>query len=320
MSESGPHDPVVVTPLDALPPGGRVVSVGAFDGVHLGHQHLLRRAVARAAELGLRSLAVTFEPLPPAVLRPDRFGGRVCALDDKLRAIAATGVDEITIIPFSRDYSRTSPELFMEDLSRCTRLRELWVGDDFALGKDRTGDIPRLTEIGRDLGFAVVALPRISLGEETVSSSEIRRAIQAGDARKAWRLLGRPFRISGEVVEGQKVGRALGFPTANVAPPPDLALPADGIYAAWAWLPGDLVPRPAVTYVGKRPAVNSGERMIETHLLDFDADIYGQTLRVDLLDRIRPDANFPSVDALIAQVEIDKVDARRILADLAAEW
>ncbi|HEU0115762.1 MAG TPA: riboflavin biosynthesis protein RibF [Thermomicrobiales bacterium] len=319
MSEAGPIEFVAVAPLAELPPGERIVSVGTFDGVHLGHQHLLRRTVDRAAALGLRSLAVTFEPPPPAVLRPDRFAGRICEPDDKLRAIAATGVDEITIIPFTREYSRTSPEQFMADLGRRTQLRELWVGEGFALGKDRAGDIPRLTAIGQDLGFAVVALPRISLGDETVSSSEIRRAIQAGDARKAWRLLGRPFRVSGEVVEGQKVGRALGFPTANVAPPPDLVVPADGIYAAWAWLPGDAAPRPAVTYVGTRPAVNTGARMIETHLLDFDADIYGQILRVDLLDRVRADADFPSVDALIAQVANDKADARRILADLAAE-
>ncbi|HEX5497960.1 MAG TPA: riboflavin biosynthesis protein RibF [Thermomicrobiales bacterium] len=319
MNEPGSIDFVAVTPLEALPPGGRVVSVGTFDGVHLGHRHLLRRTVERANDRDLRSLAVTFEPPPAAVLRPDRFAGRICEPDDKLRAIAATGVDEITIIPFTRDYSRTSPEQFMADLSRHTHLRELWVGEGFALGKDRTGDIPRLTEIGQALGFAVVALPRISLGGETVSSSEIRRAIEAGDARKAWRLLGRPFRVSGEVVEGQKVGRALGFPTANVVPPPDLVLPADGIYAAWAWLPDDAAPRPAVTYIGKRPAVNTGERMIETHLLDFDADIYGQILRVDLLDRVRPDANFPSVEALIAQVETDKANARRVLVDLAPE-
>jgi riboflavin kinase/FMN adenylyltransferase len=319
MSESSQIDAVAITPLEELPPGERIVSVGTFDGVHLGHQHLLRRAVERANDLGLRAVAVTFEPPPPAVLRPDRFAGRICEPGDKLRAIAATGVDEITIIPFTRDYSRTSPEEFMADLARGTHLRELWVGEGFALGKDRAGDIPRLTEIGQDLGFSVVAMPRISLDGETVSSSEIRRAIQAGDARTARRLLGRPFRVSGEVVEGKKLGRAMGFPTANVVPPPDLVVPADGIYAAWAWLPGDAAPRPAVTYVGKRPAVNTGERMIETHLLDFDADIYGQTLRVDLLERLRPDADFPSLDALIAQMEIDKANARRILSDLAAE-
>src|SRR5581483_765317 len=143
MSEPGPIDSVAVAPLDRLAPVPRIVSVGAFDGVHLGHRHLLRRTVERARALDLRALAVTFEPPPPAVLRPDRFAGRLCEPEEKLRSIAATGVDEITIIPFTRDYSRTSPEQFMADLARGTHLRELWVGEGFALGKDRAGDIPR---------------------------------------------------------------------------------------------------------------------------------------------------------------------------------
>ena len=199
-------------------------------------------------------------------------------------------------------------------LKEKTGLRELWVGEEFALGKDRVGTVERLTEIGADLGFRVVAVPRLTNGEEVVSSSRVRAAVMNGDVATARRLLGRPFRVTGEVVHGQHLGREIGFPTANVVPPDGLAPLADGIYAAWGWLPGDEPPRPAVAYVGSRPTVDDGERMVETHLLDFDGDLYGQTLATDLLERIRPDARFDSLDDLIAQMQIDKAQAREVLA------
>ena len=317
MSEPAPGPPPVVA-LDGLPPTPHVVSVGTFDGVHLGHRHLLRGAVARGRELGLPVAAVTFEPLPPAVLRPDRFAGRICTPAEKLAAIGATGVDAIAVVPFTLDFSRTSPERFMADLAAAARLRELWVGEGFALGKDRAGDVPRLTEIGRGLGFAVVALPRLTLDGETVSSSEVRRALLAGDVRRAWACLGRPHRVEGTVVHGKKVGRTIGFPTANLLPPADLVPLADGIYASWAWLDGDVAPRPAVTYIGRRPTVNTGERAIETHLLDFDGDLYGRHLQVDLLEHLRPDENFPTLDALVAQMGTDRANAQRVHAEVAA--
>ena len=298
--------------LDSSTP--RLVTIGAFDGVHRGHQRLLEQAVRRGVELGLPVAGVTFEPVPAAVLRPDAFLGRIATAEQKLALLAAAGMDEIVIVPFTRELSRWTPETFMRWLREQTALRELWVGEGFALGKDRTGTVERLQEIGSQLGFAVIAVPRLTNGEEVVSSSRIRAAVLAGDVATARRLLGRPFRVAGEVVHGRHLGREIGFPTANVAPPPELVPLADGIYAAWAWLPADTAPRPAVAYIGSRPTLDDGERMVETHLLDFDGDLYGQTLATDFLERLRPDARFPSLDALVAQMAIDKAQAREVLA------
>ena len=298
---------------EELAAGERVVTIGTFDGVHRGHRRLLDQAVQRGAELGLPVTGVTFEPVPAAVLRPEKFPGRISTPEEKLERLAEAGLDEIVVVPFTLELSRWSPEAFMTWLQEKTNLRELWVGEEFALGKDRAGTVERLTEIGAGLGFRVVAVPRLTNGQEVVSSSRVRTAVMNGDVATARRLLGRPFRVEGEVVHGQHLGRAIGFPTANVAPPAGLAPLADGIYAAWGWLPGDETPRPAVAYIGSRPTVDDGERMVETHLLDFDGDLYGQTLATDLLERIRPDARFDSIEDLIAQMQIDKAQARDVL-------
>jgi riboflavin kinase/FMN adenylyltransferase len=311
---SAPDAMPIIKTVDDLASGERVVTIGTFDGVHRGHQRLLGQAVQRGQELGLPVAGVTFEPVPAAVLRPEAFAGRVSTAEEKLDRLAAAGLDEIVVVPFTRELSQWTPEAFMAWLQEQTGLRELWVGEGFALGKDRAGTVDRLQAIGADLGFRVVAVPRLTNGEETISSSRVRKAVMEGDAGTARRLLGRPFRISGEVVHGQHLGRAIGFPTANVAPPPGLAPPADGIYAAWSHLPGDDAPHPAVAYIGSRPTVNGGDRMVETHLLEFDGDLYGQPLTTDLLERLRPDVRFDSLPDLVAQMERDKARAREVLA------
>jgi riboflavin kinase / FMN adenylyltransferase len=308
-----PVSPVAMT-ADELPPGERIVTIGTFDGVHRGHRRLLEQALQRGEALGLPVTGVTFEPVPAAVLRPEAFGGRISTPEDKLEQLAAAGLDEVVVVPFTRELSRWSPEDFMRWLKEKTGLHELWVGEEFALGRDRSGTVDRLTEIGAALGFRVVAVPRLTNGAEVVSSSRIREAVISGDVARARRLLGRPFRVSGEVVHGHHLGRTIGFPTANVPPPPGLAPLADGIYAAWARLAGEPTPRPAVAYIGSRPTVNGGDRMVETHLLDFDGDLYGQTLTTDLLERIRPDVRFDSLEDLVAQMRIDKAQAWDILA------
>jgi riboflavin kinase/FMN adenylyltransferase len=298
---------------DELSPGARIVTIGTFDGVHRGHQRLLEQAVRRGEELHLPVTGVTFEPVPMAVLRPEAFGGRISTPQEKLAQLAEAGLDEIVVVPFTHELSRRSPEEFMGWLKEKTGLRELWVGEEFALGRDRTGTIERLTAIGANLGFRVIAVPRLTNGTEVVSSSRVRAAVTSGDVATARRLLGRPFRIAGEVVHGERRGHQFGFPTANVAPPPDLAPLADGIYAAWAWLPGEDVPRPAAAYIGSRPTVHGVGRMVETHLLEFDGDLYGQTIATDFIEHIRPDATFSSVEDLIAQMKLDKEQAWEIL-------
>ena len=297
-----------------MTPRPSVATIGTFDGVHIGHQWLLKHVVNEARLRDLEAVAITFEPSPLKILRPDAFLGLINDHTIQERQLLATGIDRVVWIPFTIEVAATPPEAFMADLVAKTNLRHLVVGEDFALGRGRAGDITRLREIGTALGFTVEALPRQNFGEEHVSSTAIRQAILDGDVAKVRRLLGRPLRLEGEVVHGKKLGRTIGFPTANVLPPEGMVPLADGIYAAWAWLPGDTAPRPAITYVGKRPTVNTGDRVVETHLLDFDGDLYGQHLEVDLLEHLRPDAQFNSLEELVAQMQIDRRGAQAVHA------
>lgn len=305
---------LIVPELEQLEPARRVVTIGTFDGVHRGHHHLLALTVDRARALGARSTAITFEPIPASVLRPESYLGRICPADDKLTQIASSGIDEIVTLRFDRDFAQQTPEAFMTRLAATGELLEVWVGESFALGRNRAGNVRRLGEIGTELGFTVHAVPRLHLDGENISSSAIREAIWAGDVTRAWTFLGRPFRVTGEVIHGAHLGRTIGFPTANVVPPANLVSLADGIYASYTTLPGTDMPHPSMTYVGTRPTVNSGDRLVETNLLDFEGDLYGQVLSVDVLARLRGDQVFDGLDPMIAQLHRDEVAAREFLA------
>ena len=294
-------------PLSDVP---RVVCIGSFDGVHRGHQSLLSTAIERARELGVGSAIVTFEPIPAMVLRPDQFPGRICTPEEKFDRLAKFGFDDIVSLKFDRELAQQSPETFLEWLSETTHLTELWVGEAFALGKNRVGDVNRIRQIGADLGFTVTAVPRLTNGGDVVSSSAIRAAIHEGEMAKVAELLGKPFRIAGEVIHGAHLGRTIGYPTANVVPPAELVGPGDGIYVACAHLEGGKIGRQAMTYVGTRPTVNTGARLIETHLFDFDGDLYGQRLSVDFLERLRGDQTFDGVEPLVAQLKQDEQASR----------
>jgi riboflavin kinase/FMN adenylyltransferase len=307
------------TSFPDAPQGPHVVSIGTFDGVHLGHRYLLRQAVGRATELGLPMLVVTFEPNPAQVIRPDSFRGRLSTPEDKRARLVAISGGDVLVVPFTEDLMRETPESFLGALVEAVQPVEIWVGEAFALGHKRSGDVARLTEIGRDLGFALHAVPRREIGGEIVSSSRIRQHILAGAADEARRLLGYPYRLSGEVIHGAQVGRTIGFPTGNVEPPALLAALPDGIYATLATFDGGPSQHQAMTYIGTRPALNTGARQIETHILDFDGDLYGRTLHTDFIQRLRPDANFDSVDALVDQLKRDEHHSRAVLAALAAD-
>lgn len=306
----------ILRSLNEVTPRPRVLTIGTFDGVHRGHQALLARAVDRAAELGVSSMVVTFEPIPAMVLRPDLFPGRICLPSEKLERLAQCGVNEILVLGFTRDFSEQTPEEFMTSLISATSAEEIWVGEAFALGKNRSGNVETLRELGQRLGYTLHAMPRISDGDEIISSSAVRKALAAGDVAKAYQFLGRPFRVSGPVVHGSHYGRQIGYPTANMVPPSELVPIADGIYATRAYLPGESTPRPAMTYVGTRPTINTGDRHIETHVLDFTGDLYGYEIRVDFFERLRPDQKFATVDELIEQLKEDERQARRVLATI----
>ena len=293
-----------------------VVTIGTFDGVHVGHQYLLRRAVERGEELGLPVVVITFEPIPASVLRPDGFAGRICAAEEKRSLITEHCADVLVTMTFDLELAQWSPEQFMDAVVAATGVKELWIGEAFALGKGRAGGVEQLTEIGLAQGYAVCALERREDIDGVISSSRIRHAIQLGDVSLANRLLGRPFTVTGEVIHGAQFGRTIGFPTANVVPPPEQVALADGIYASRAHLPGEDTWRDAMTYVGNRPTVNTGARQIETNLLDFDGDLYGQVITVQLLQRLRADEHFPTVEAMVAQLRQDEIVARTFFAEL----
>lgn len=291
-----------------------VVTIGTFDGVHRGHQLLVSTAIARARELGVQSVVLTFEPIPAMVLRPDRFKGRICSPDEKLKLLTATGVDVVDVLSFDRAFSLQTPEEFLERVESAFDVREIMVGEAFALGKDRAGNVDRLKEIGREMGFDVHAVQRLTNRDDIISSSAVRDAVIAGDVARAARLLGRRFHVDGVVIHGAHFGRKIGYPTANIEPPVDQVPLADGIYASYCLLPDEEHPRQAMTYVGTRPTVNSGPRNIETNILDFEGDLYGRRLRVDLVERLRPDEQFPTLEAMIEQLGRDEAKTRRVLA------
>ena len=300
----------IAASIDDLDLSASVVTIGTFDGVHRGHQALLREAISRAKGLGLPSVIVSFEPIPASVLRPDRFAGRICGADEKQELLTAAGADVLLVVAFTAELASLTAEEFVSRLVDTTRMRELWVGEAFALGKNRAGDVAHLAELGQRHGFELVAVPRVEDGAGVISSSRIRHAILSGDVETAAALLGRPFLVRGEVVYGYQFGRTIGYPTANVAPPDGLAPLADGIYASTVLLPGGDKLHLSMTYVGTRPSVNSGPRAVETHLLDFDGDLYGQVIDVSILSRLRPDAHFPTIDELVAQLRRDEVTTR----------
>lgn len=302
------------TRYDEIPRRPHVVSVGTFDGVHLGHRHLLETALGRSRQRGLPLLVVTFEPIPAQMIRPESFAGRLLTAERKIERLHDLGQLDVLALPFTEALRSQRPETFMEQLHQAVQPVELWVGEEFALGYNRTGTVDRLAEIGATLGFEVHAVERLLLDGEIVSSSRIRRYILEGKPERAASLLGYPFALAGEVVQGAQLGRQIGFPTANVVPPAGLVALPDGIYASYARLPDRPQPMAAVTYIGTRPALNTGSRLIETHILDFDGDLYGMWLTTEFIERLRPDATFDSVDALIAQLHKDEAQARAILA------
>ena len=290
-----------------------VITIGVFDGVHLGHQMLIRRVVERAAELGVEAGCVTFHPHPEDVLRPESDIPHLGALEDRLEAIRELGISLVEVIPFTWVLARETPEQFVDRLLTRFILRELWVGSDFALGRGRSGTPDRLARIGMVRGFRVFTVPPVEWGGEVVSSSRIRALLAEGRVEEAAELLGRPYRLRGRVVPGDGRGRHLGFATANLAVDERLCVPGNGVYAVWAVLDGEQ-PRPAVANVGLRPTFDGSTRSIEVHLLDFADDLYGRLLAVDFVARLRGERRFGSVDALVEQIRQDITSARLLLA------
>jgi len=292
-----------------LPPS--VVALGAFDGIHLAHQTILDLAVARAHALGASGVACTFDPHPLQVLRPGQAPEPIATLAERLELIAARGIDVTVVIPFTLELSQVEPEAFVEEVLVGTlRAREIVVGFNHTFGRGARGDARLLQSLAPRLGFRAHVIPPLEVGGTPVSSSAVRDALRAGDVAAARRLLGRPWTLRGVVVRGAGRGRRLGFPTANVAPDRPV-LVAPGVYACTTEVAGQR--RRAVVNVGVRPTFGEDTLAVEAYLLDFSGDLYGQTLRLVFVSRVREERRFPSVDALRAQIAADVETARRRL-------
>jgi riboflavin kinase/FMN adenylyltransferase len=302
------------------PAGGTAVTIGAFDGVHLGHQALLRLVRERGTARGLTTALVTFDRHPAQVVRPESAPKLLTTLDQKLELLAATGlVDQAVVLTFDEDRRNESAEEFVEEvLVDCLGARLVVVGADFHFGQGRRGNVELLRRMGGQLGFEVVGLDLVGGGPVVYSSTLVRRCLAEGAVEQAAELLGRPHEVRGVVVPGDRRGRELlGFATANVAVAADTCLPAAGIYAG-TFRGADGVERPAAISLGHRPTFYEGGAplLLEAHVLDFDGDLYGQEAAVRFVARIRAEERFDSVPDLVAAMHRD-VDAVRRALDLS---
>ncbi|MBK8904644.1 MAG: bifunctional riboflavin kinase/FAD synthetase [Anaerolineaceae bacterium] len=287
------------------------VAVGSFDGVHLGHRAVLQKMMTAAGQAGARTAVLTFFPHPKRVIQQITEPYYLSTLEQRVALLASLGIDLIITHPFNNQVRQTRAAVFVDDLCRYLDMRQLW-GGNFALGYKREGDIPFLRRLGEEKGYTVEQVEAMVMWQdERVSSSRIRRSLLEGDMAEVNGCLGRPYCVSGAVVEGKKLGRTIGFPTANVDFWPEQLLPANGVYATYAWLDNER--HLAATNVGVRPTVNGHAVTVEAHLLDFDADIYGRTLRLEFIDRVRPEMKFAGLDALKAQIAADVDQVRQLL-------
>ncbi len=290
-------------------PGPLVLAIGVFDGVHLGHRAVIERALSDARIAGGRAVVVTFDPHPARVLRPEQSPLLLTCTRHKQRLIATLGVEHLLIIPFDGKLAATEPAEFIREISAAANpLRQICVGENWAFGKGRAGNITLLKTLGASMGFGAVGIPDVQLDGRPVSSTAIRMAVQAGDLTTAAKLLGRDFSILGTVVEGKKMGRSIGFPTANLASNNE-QLPPNGVYAVSARLLGAELR--GVANVGVRPTVeDAGARICEVHLFDYQGEFYGEEMEVSFQRFIREERKFQSLDALREQIALDVKAAR----------
>lgn len=296
-------------PINSRP---TILTIGVFDGVHLGHQHLIKTVVKRAAMLDYQSAVLTFDPHPDIILHPGREHAYLTNLEERSSLIEALGVDLLIVLPFTHELMAWTAQEFMIRLCGAVAVRELWAGPDLAVGKRREGDLKRLTEIGQTLGYSTHAIDTFLLSGQQVRSTRIRELLRAGDIEAAAVLLDRIFEMRGEVIEGDKRGRTIGFPTANIRIDPQHILPGDGVYVCYAIIHGERCG--AVTNIGLRPTFGGKLRRFESYILDFSGDLYGEQLRIQFLRRLRGEMKYNSVSELVHQITDDVAVTRAYLA------
>jgi riboflavin kinase/FMN adenylyltransferase len=293
--------------------GRAVVTIGVFDGVHKGHQQIIGHTVKRAGELGVRSVVVTFDPHPSEVVRPGSHPAVLTEPARKAELIEALGVDVLCIQPFTVDFSRLSAEAFVHDmLVEQLHAGLIVVGENFRFGHKAAGDVALLQRLGRTFGFGVEGAPLVADDGTVFSSTYIRACVAAGDVGVAARALGRPHRLDGVVVRGDRRGRELGFPTANLLTSTYAAVPADGVYAAWL-VRGRQEPQMAAVSIGTNPTFSGPDRRVEAYVLDFDGDLYGERVSLDFVAHLREMRRYDGVEPLIKQIGEDVARTREVL-------
>jgi riboflavin kinase/FMN adenylyltransferase len=304
-----------------ITPGPRAVAIGAFDGVHLGHQAVVTSVVNAASRLGIPSAALTFEPTPRQFFgRDESLRKRLTPDPERVQLLCSLGVQQVLVQTFDDDLRRMTPEQFVREIL-CERLEARFVGlgASHTFGAGRAAGPDRMAKLGREFGFEVEIVPLVSIEGATVSSTSVRAALATGDVAPACKLLGRPYAIAGRVVRGLGIGAGLGAPTANLQVPADKLLPAEGVYAAVAILADcDAAPVPAAAVIGPSPTFGVDESRVEAHLLDLDSDLYGRELAIGLLKRLRPIEGFPDTQALSDQIQRDCEETRRVFAEVTA--
>lgn len=297
--------------FDGWPAGILHLAIGVFDGVHVGHQSLMRAIAERARADGGTAVAVTFDPLPIEVLAPGAPPSALSDIDERCALLTRAGAAAVAVLHFTHDLAALEPDEFVRRMSHAGDVRDVVVGEDFQFGHDRAGDVDALAALGKRYGFHVTVAPPVTSEGRIVSSTRIRNALLAGDVAGAARLLGRPYAVTGVVEHGDKRGRALGFPTVNLGIAPNRLLPRDGIYALWATVNGQRVP--AAASLGVRPTFGAGERRLEAYLLDWSGDLYGDRVRAEFVRRLRDELRFADAKELAEQIARDVDETRAAL-------
>jgi riboflavin kinase/FMN adenylyltransferase len=293
------------------PERGTALTIGVFDGVHLGHQYLLSRLREHARQRDLLSAVITFRQHPEDTLSGQNRLSYLTTLSQRIRLIKDGGIDNVIVLSFTPELANLGARQFIGLLQKHLKMEVLIIGPDFALGKNREGDTDTLRTLGQDMGFTVILIPPIIINGEVVSSTASRNALAKGDMNRVYRLAGRYFNIPGRVVPGTHRGVQLGFPTANLETDPEQGLPADGVYVTWAHI--DNKSYPSMTNIGRRPSFGENQRTVEVYILDYQGDLYGREISIDVVERLRDEIRFDNAEDLKKQIAKDVKQGKAIL-------
>ncbi|MFC1938558.1 bifunctional riboflavin kinase/FAD synthetase [Chloroflexota bacterium] len=289
-----------------------ILTIGVFDGAHVGHKRLLAKLVERARQLNLLSGVVTFAPHPQRLLSPRTKLPFLTSLEQRKALLKDAGAEAVIVLPFSQELAQLSAREFVGLLKEHLSLKELVIGPDFTLGRDREGDVSTLRRLGEEMGFTVTMVPPVRINGEMVSSTTIREALASGDLERVHSLIGRSFSLQGKVIRGESRGAKLDYPTANLEIEPGQALPTEGVYATRTYIGGRALE--SVTNIGRRPTFGGGKSVVEVYILGYQGSLYGQELNIDIIERLRGEKKFDSAEALRQQIARDIEQGRAVLS------